>query len=340
MTVYYIPPRIGFWGDSLALNIAPYLGQALAGQYRVENDGVGGQDSSSIRARLIADTAAYGWPTIIWCGTNNLPEGNITTTALTDVATMVAALTSDYVILTPFNKAANGVSYQKGGSIYNQMQTFIATLKSTYPGRVFDIRASFIALSDPVADATTIAQDCVPVSLTTDGLHPNTTGGLLLGHLLANCIRGIFTNVGASIDLPIYPATTQRIGIGTESPSTVFQIDANTALGGLTLSNSAQTAQFAATGISGGANGIINADALGDWSSICNGGSINFSSDNGSTLGFSLRAGGGWMAKYLGSDPAAPPAGYAIEYYRSSGGKGQKCVRFPTGAIQVVATEP
>lgn len=40
------------------------------------------------------------------------------------------------------------------------------------------------------------------------------------------------------------------------------------------------------------------------------------------------------------ADPAAPPPGRAYEYYRSSGGKVQKCVRFPSGAIQILVTEP
>jgi hypothetical protein len=41
------------------------------------------------------------------------------------------------------------------------------------------------------------------------------------------------------------------------------------------------------------------------------------------------------------SDPAAPPTNRARVYLRDNGaGKSQLCVRFPTGAVQVVATEP
>ncbi len=41
------------------------------------------------------------------------------------------------------------------------------------------------------------------------------------------------------------------------------------------------------------------------------------------------------------SDPAAPASNKAILYARDSGGgKTQLCVRFPTGAVQVIATEP
>ena len=41
------------------------------------------------------------------------------------------------------------------------------------------------------------------------------------------------------------------------------------------------------------------------------------------------------------TDPAAPAANNGVVYMRDSGaGKTQFCVRFPTGAVQVLATEP
>ncbi|MBP7629483.1 MAG: hypothetical protein KA758_03450 [Acidimicrobiales bacterium] len=41
------------------------------------------------------------------------------------------------------------------------------------------------------------------------------------------------------------------------------------------------------------------------------------------------------------TDPAAPAADTGVLYFRDNGsGKTQLCVRFATGAIQVVATQP
>lgn len=40
------------------------------------------------------------------------------------------------------------------------------------------------------------------------------------------------------------------------------------------------------------------------------------------------------------TDPAAPATNSARLYVRDSGGKTQLVVRFPTGAIQVISTEP
>ena len=40
------------------------------------------------------------------------------------------------------------------------------------------------------------------------------------------------------------------------------------------------------------------------------------------------------------ADPAAPPGTKARFFFRTSGGKGQLCVRWASGAIQILATEP
>jgi hypothetical protein len=43
----------------------------------------------------------------------------------------------------------------------------------------------------------------------------------------------------------------------------------------------------------------------------------------------------------LGADPAAPAANGGVLYLRDNGaGKTQLCVRFATGAVQVIATQP
>ena len=40
------------------------------------------------------------------------------------------------------------------------------------------------------------------------------------------------------------------------------------------------------------------------------------------------------------SDPTAAPASKGRFYFRTSGGQVQLCVRFPSGAIQILCTEP
>ena len=41
-----------------------------------------------------------------------------------------------------------------------------------------------------------------------------------------------------------------------------------------------------------------------------------------------------------GADPAAPAAGARLYIVKTAGGKDQLAVRFPTGAVQIIATQP
>jgi hypothetical protein len=72
-------------------------------------------------------------------------------------------------------------------------------------------------------------------------------------------------------------------------------------------------------------------------------GTLTFSA--GSSLGsaklLALPASGGLRLPKLASGAAAPPSNNATIFMRDNGsGKMQFCVRFPTGAVQVIATEP
>lgn len=50
---------------------------------------------------------------------------------------------------------------------------------------------------------------------------------------------------------------------------------------------------------------------------------------------------GGWIDLLEIADPAAPASNHGVLYVRDNGsGKTQLCARFPTGAVQVIATEP
>jgi hypothetical protein len=64
-----------------------------------------------------------------------------------------------------------------------------------------------------------------------------------------------------------------------------------------------------------------------------------------STSGYAVYAGGRLgVQQYVDvaeiADPAAPSANQARLFVRDSGGKTQLCVRFPTGVVQVIKTEP
>lgn len=75
---------------------------------------------------------------------------------------------------------------------------------------------------------------------------------------------------------------------------------------------------------------------------------IQFASDGKPSFPSGVNVGNGSFVALTGlvvdygeiSDPPAPDANTARVYARDSGGKTQLCVRFPTGAVQVLATEP
>lgn len=91
------------------------------------------------------------------------------------------------------------------------------------------------------------------------------------------------------------------------------------------------------------ANGVLrpisdNTDALGGASNRVSVGYFGTSVVVGNT---SISAGGAFVVPELASDAPAPAANYGVIYMRDNGsGKTQLVARFPTGTIQVLATEP
>jgi GDSL-like Lipase/Acylhydrolase family/Chaperone of endosialidase/Bacterial surface protein, Ig-like domain len=169
---------IAAWGDSLTsggvnLPEVSYPSQlsALTGYY-VYNGGVSGEQSQNIRARMIAATDKYSWPTIIWAGRNNYSNAS---QVESDIATMVAALTtSHYLILSIPNSSAEPT----GTSNYNQIIALNNYLASTYGSHYLDVRSYLVSQYDPTQpqDVTDHSNDVPPTSLRADSLHFNEAG--------------------------------------------------------------------------------------------------------------------------------------------------------------------
>lgn len=138
--------NIAAWGDSLTVggqgSNPSYLSvlQNLTG-YNYYNGGIAGETSTSIKNRMIADTAKYTWNTIIWAGQNN---HNSTSTVLTDIATMVAALGhSRYIIIGILHDRA----FITGSSDHTNINTINSSLSSTYTTHYLDADAAIKAQS-------------------------------------------------------------------------------------------------------------------------------------------------------------------------------------------------
>jgi lysophospholipase L1-like esterase len=162
------------WGDSLtagtgATGISGRYPEALrAMRWPVSGmhmGGVGGETSTQIKARMVADTLRADWTTVIWAGRNNYAD---LATVLADVAEMVGHLTHRrFLVMSVINKA--NLDENAGTVGYGQIMALNAALAAAYPNNYMDIRSMIVAASAGINDSPN-------TTWTADGLHLNNTG--------------------------------------------------------------------------------------------------------------------------------------------------------------------
>ena len=180
--------NIATWGDSLTAGTGATTDTAypadlakLSG-YSVYNGGVGGQTSTQIEARMVADTSKQSWPTIIWAGRNNISSPS---TVEADIASMVSALqsagNSNFIILS----VINGTNEPSGSTNYDEIKSINDSLSSTYGAHYLDVREYLVqtglsaeGIATTSQDAIDYANDAPPTSLRASGdtLHLNQYG--------------------------------------------------------------------------------------------------------------------------------------------------------------------
>lgn len=167
------------WGDSLTnsgggAGLYPTALGRLAGAV-VYNGGVGGDTSTQIKTRMLADSTHYARPAIIWAGRNNFTSP---TTVKADIAAMVAALGhTHYLVLSVINRNDTASEYS-GGANYTTITALNADLAALYGSHYVDVRSYLVSLYNPLdaQDVIDHGHDCPPSSLTTDGLHLTAAG--------------------------------------------------------------------------------------------------------------------------------------------------------------------
>lgn len=180
------------WGDSLTngngAGATPYPTQlATLTSFTVTNKGVGGETSTQIKDRLVADSANYSKSVIIWAGRNNASNP---TTVKADIATMIATIGHDrYLVLS----VLNGTNEPSGNTLYNTIVQLNNDLSVLYGDKYIDVRRLLVDAYDPniPQDVIDFANDVPPSSLRTDSIHLNTAGYAIvaeavnqnLGHL-------------------------------------------------------------------------------------------------------------------------------------------------------------
>ncbi len=189
---------IAAWGDSLVNGVTgltnfPTALTSLTG-YFTYNGGVGGETSTQIATRMLADTSKYDMPTIIWSGHNNTSNQ---AQILSDIASMVSALsTSNYVVLSILN-----TSIQPSGSGgYTTVASINSALASAYGSRFLDLRAYLVSQYDSnvAQDVTDYGNDVVPTSLRYDTLHLNAAGNAKVAQFINTNISKLIPTASTS----------------------------------------------------------------------------------------------------------------------------------------------
>lgn len=165
---------IALWGDSLTAGTGAtgpsgfYPEVVRTSRYPhsgVYNGGVGGETSTQIKARALADTIRNGWTSVFWAGRNNFSS---LSTVVADVQAMVSNLTHGrYLVMGVINKSDG--TENAGSTAYTQIVALNAALQAAFPNNYLDIRSLIVAASGGSNDAPN-------ASWTADGLHLNNTG--------------------------------------------------------------------------------------------------------------------------------------------------------------------
>ncbi|MEP7000457.1 MAG: GDSL-type esterase/lipase family protein [bacterium] len=176
------------WGDSL-IEGGGMLGDVstLLGR-PIHNNGVGGQTSSQILVRVLADSVYRKNVAIFWMGRNNYANPD---TVVSDIAQAVAHLEGrrHFLVLSVLNGEFDGEA--KTGANYDTIIALNARLATAYPSNFLDVRRTLVAAYNPrsVRDSTNAANDIPPASLRGDELHLNDAGNRIVAIDVANAIK-------------------------------------------------------------------------------------------------------------------------------------------------------
>ncbi len=179
------------YGDSMTAGTGATAGTAFpailakAQGMRFFNFGVGGENSTQIKTRFIANPDNQKYPFIIWAGRNNFASP---ATVLADIAAMVAyAGHNRYLILS----VCNGGDEPSGSANYIAIQSLNASLLAAYGVRFVDVRAAVIAAYNPALPQDVIdhTNDVPPLSLRFDNVHFNDAGYVVVSQKISLSIQ-------------------------------------------------------------------------------------------------------------------------------------------------------
>jgi len=175
-------PLIG-WGDSMTYQLQwgslPALLRAQFGPTQAFiSMGVGGETSTQVKARMLADSGTKNYDHVIWVGRNNYSQ---TAQIISDVAEMVAAIPHDrYMALSVTNGSA--AAERLGGADHHYFTDARDALAAAYGVRFVDVRQALVDAYDSGTpqDVTDHTDDTTPSTCRSDAVHLSAKGDLVV----------------------------------------------------------------------------------------------------------------------------------------------------------------
>lgn len=183
------------WGDSLTEGSGgtAYPTQLEARtSFNITNKGFGGESATQIKDRFLADTNTKNYTVIIWVGSNNVADAQLT---IDEVQAMVDDLGHNrYLVFNPLN-GTDGITE---GNKYPIIQAISKGLKEAHQINYFDVRSYLVnngladlGITPTSQDILDTANDVIPTSLRSDDVHLNTDGYSVVASRAESKLRDI-----------------------------------------------------------------------------------------------------------------------------------------------------
>ena len=174
-------PSTNFWtiGDSMAAGAGVATAPEQWANIMAVNLGrtrfnlaVGGETSSQMLTRVLADTTHRNWPALIWVG-HNSPNAAQTVADITASLAWLNMSDARFLIGLPVQNTSSAV----GSAGYNEILATRAAIISAWPNNYVDLPAALAAAGNGgTNDNADIANGYTPRSLQADSTHLNTAG--------------------------------------------------------------------------------------------------------------------------------------------------------------------
>lgn len=183
------------WGDSLTAGAGATFGHDYPSLLRslfhrpAVNEGVGGETSSAVRARMLArPRAGHAEAVVIWAGRNNVAEPSVVEA---DLEAMVASLASGsrYLILEIIRGGAE--ADRAGGADAGGIEQLNARLERRFGPHFVRLQTALLNHADRriAGDRQDLSDGVVPGSLRVDAIHLNDMGQAVVAFAVDEALR-------------------------------------------------------------------------------------------------------------------------------------------------------